>query len=302
MLKIEKKTGTFKSVDGQKIYYESRGQGEALVFVYGLACLMNHWHYQIDYFSEHYQTIVFDLRGHHRSPVPESFDHLNLEYLGHDIQTLLKEEGIKKAHFVGHSFGVPILLNTYKLNPHIFASMTLINGFATNPIQDILGLGFVEKIYHLLKEGYEKNPSLWTQLWRLGIDSPLSLPLTSLVGGFNLKLTHLKDIEIYTKGVANMDLGVFLKFFEELMAFDGRPILPEISCPTLIIGGEMDGVTPIRFQMEMEEGIPNSEYMSIPYGSHCSQLDFPEYLNLRLEKFLAASKEKAPRKLKNKRK
>lgn len=297
MIKIEKNTGYFKGIDGHSIYYESRGQGDTLVFVYGLACVTNHWHYQIEYFSQFYRTVVFDLRGHHRTHKPENDDHLSLDYLAHDIHSLLKHLNIKKAHFAGHSFGVPILLKAYDLYPEIFSSMTLINGFARSPIQDMFGLGIVEKIYRLLKEGYEKNPTLWTNIWRLGIDSPLSIPLTSLVGGFNIKLTHLKDIEIYTKGVANMDLSVFLKLFDELMKFNGKEILPRVTCPTLIIAGEKDGVTPASFQLELEETIPESELMNVPYGSHCTQLDFPEYVNLRLEKFLKAHRE-SPNKLK----
>ena len=36
----------------------------------------------------------------------------------------------------------------------------------------------------------------------------------------------------------------------------------------------------------MHHLIPNSEYALIPYGTHCTQLDLPEYVNLRIEKFL----------------
>ena len=57
---IEKQTGYFSSFDGTKIYYESRGAGEPIIFVYGIACLINHWHHQLSYFSESYQTITFD--------------------------------------------------------------------------------------------------------------------------------------------------------------------------------------------------------------------------------------------------
>ncbi|MEY4617387.1 MAG: alpha/beta fold family hydrolase [Pseudomonadota bacterium] len=286
MTKIEKKIGYFESFDGQQIYFESRGKGEPIVFVYGIACLINHWHHQIDYFSRSARTLVIDLRGHHKTAKPHSLDSLTIEHIGKDLKFLLQSLRINKAHFVGHSFGAQVLLSAYQSNPEMFKSLTLINGFASNPVSDMFGLGVVDKLYHFIRNSYRDNPVMWKTLWKLGVDSPLAVPFTSLAGGFNLKLTSLKDIQVYAKGVSNMDLDVFLKLFEELMNYDGSAILKTIECPTLVISGENDKVTPVKFQKEMAFNIPNSEFLVVPYGSHCTQLDFPDYINLKLEKFL----------------
>lgn len=288
MTKIEKKLGYFKSFDGHQIYFESRGKGEPIVFVYGIACLINHWHHQIDYFSNKGRTLVIDLRGHHKTSKPKDINALDIESLGQDLKALLDHFKIQKAHFVGHSFGVQVLLSAYKSHPEIFRSMAFINGFASNPIKEMFGLGVVEKLYYFIKTKYTENPALWKTLWKLGVESPLAVPFTSLAGGFNLKLTSLKDVQVYAKGVANMDLEVFLRLFEDLMNFEGNSILPSIDCPVLVISGENDRVTPSKFQKEMAHHIPNSEFLLVPYGSHCTQLDFPDYVNLRLEKFFEA--------------
>jgi pimeloyl-ACP methyl ester carboxylesterase len=290
MLKVEKKLGYFKSFDGHQIYFESRGKGEPVVFVYGIACLINHWHHQIEYFSKHNQTLIVDLRGHHKTAKPDQLDHLSLACLGRDLKALLDHFNLKRAHFVGHSFGAQVMLSAYQNHPEIFRSMTFINGFASNPIKEMFGLGVVDKLYRFIKTNYNDNPSLWKTLWRMGIDNPLTVPFTSLVGGFNLKLTSLKDIQVYTKGVANIDLEVFLYLFEELINFEGNQILPEIECPVLVISGEEDRVTPFKFQKEMADKIRHSEFLKVPYGSHCTQLDFPDYVNLRLEKFIKSNK------------
>lgn len=286
MRKIEKQLGYFESFDGHQIYFESRGRGTPIVFVYGIACLINHWHYQIDYFSKSMRTVIIDLRGHHKTKKPKDPCYLNIESLGKDLISLLKHLNLSQAHFVGHSFGAQVLLSAFRSNPEVFESMTFINGFASNPIKEMFGLGVVEKLYHFVNSNYKSNPTLWKNLWKLGIESPLAVPFTSIAGGFNLKLTNLKDIQVYVKGVANMDLDVFLCLFEELMSFDGRAILPKIDCPVLVISGENDRVTPVKFQREMAEAIPGAEFLMVPYGSHCTQLDFPDYINLRLEKFL----------------
>jgi len=293
MVKVEKKLGFFKGHDDHPIYYESRGKGDPIVFVYGIACLMNHWNHQIDYFSQTHRVITFDLRGHHKTARPQSIENLSLVSLGCDLKSLLEHLKISQAHFVGHSFGAQVLLSGYKQHPEIFKTMTFINGFATNPIKEMFGLGLVEKFYYFLKASYTQNPTLWKTLWKLGVENPLAVPLTSLAGGFNIKVTSLKDIQVYAKGVANIDLEVFLHLFEELMRFDGNSILSQIECPALIISGENDRVTPMKFQEALAQQIPHAEFLKVPYGSHCTQLDFPDYVNLRLEKFISLY-EKAP--------
>lgn len=288
MIKLE--TGYFNSFDNTPIYFEKRGEGEPLIFVYGIACLMNHWHHQVEYFSKTRQVITFDLRGHHKSADLKNSTTLNLNSMALDIVGLCEHLKIKKADFAGHSFGGPIILELYKIKPELFNSICLVNAFAKNPIKNMFGLDVVEPFYKYLRSQYEKSPELWSTVWRHAVDNPVSMQLAALAGGFNISLTHFKDIEVYARGVARMELSVFFQLFEELMNFDGEDILKEISVPTLIVSGEKDGVTPRSFQVHLHETIGGSELFSIPYGSHCCQLDFPDYFNLRYEKFLSGVK------------
>lgn len=282
---ISKSNGFFKSFDGTPIYYETRGDGPPIVFIYGIACLMNHWHHQVEYFSRTHQTICFDLRGHHKSSSIPEVKNLTINAIAQDLVGLLEYLGVSQAHFVGHSFGAPVILEAYKQKPDLFSSLCFINGFAKNPIEEMFGLNFVTPFFYFLRDQYNKSPDLWNALWRALVYNPLSMHLAALAGGFNIKLTHFKDIEVYTKGVSQMDLKIFLPLFEELMNFAGDDILGTISCPALIVSGESDHITPRRFQFELHEKIKGSEMLLVPYGSHCTQLDFPEFVNLRLEQF-----------------
>lgn len=283
---FEKKSGLIKSFDGTSIYYESRGKGEAIVFVYGIACLMNHWHHQIKYFSKNFQVISFDIRGHHQSNPLSNVQNINISSAAKDIEVILDELQVKKAHFVGHSFGAPVIFSAYDQFAERFNSITLINGFAKNPIKGMFGLDVVEPFFHFFKKQFQDSPALYTQLWRWAVYNPISMRAVAMVGGFNLKLTHFKDIEVYAKGVAHLDLNVFLSFFEDMMSFDGDHILKKIDVPTLIISGDDDNVTPKDFQTDMASKIKNSELVKVPYGSHCTQLDFPDYVNLKIENFI----------------
>lgn len=283
---IEKSTGFVKAFDGTPIYYEVRGHGEPLIFIYGIACLMNHWHLQVEHFAKTHQVILFDIRGHHKSTPVTNVNNFKFEHLAFDIKALLTHLDLKKAHFVGHSFGVPYMIKTYEQFPELFSSMTFINGFARNPLKKLFGFEFVEPFFNFLREQHRKSPDLWSNLWRGLIDNPLAFQLAALAGGFNIRLTQFKDIEMYGRGVARLELDYFFELFEQLLQFDGSSVLSHISCPTLIVAGDKDNLTPLSFQKEMLAGIKGSEFLLIPYGSHCSQLDFPEFINLKLSDFL----------------
>lgn len=283
---IEKKTGSFQAFDGTPIYYEVRGQGQPIVFIYGIACLMNHWHHQAEYFAKTHQVILFDIRGHHKSTPVNNLNNLKLEHLAFDLKGLMNHLGHKKAHVIGHSFGAPYILKTYEQFPEIFNSITFINGFSRNPLKKIFGLDFIEPLFNFLREQHRKSPDLWNTLWRGLIDNPVAFQLAALAGGFNIRLTQFKDIEMYGRGVSRLELPIFFELFEQLLQFDGRNILETITCPTLILAGDKDLLTPPSYQEEMHQLIAGSELTKIPYGSHCSQLDFPEYVNLKIADFL----------------
>jgi pimeloyl-ACP methyl ester carboxylesterase len=283
---VSKKTDYFKSFDGSRIYYEVRGQGRPLVLAYGIGCLINHWQHQIKYFSQHYQTIVFDFRAHHKSDIPQDRTQITLDAIARDIHCLMDHLGLERASFWGHSFGTQVLLRSYDINPQYFDNLVFINGFASNPIAGMFGNDLAGQVFRLVKSGFDIAPETLSYLWQMAVNNPVAVQMSALLGGFNLSLTHLKDIEIYLKGVASMDLNAFLQLFQNMMDYDGRPVFDRINVPTLIIGGKKDSVTPQKYQEEMNLKIRKSEFLMVPYGSHCTQLDMPDFVNLRIERFL----------------
>lgn len=283
MKNVSKEVGTYTTPDGAELYYEVRGEGAPIIFLYGIACVMNHWHHQIEYFSQKNRVYLYDFRGHHKSTHGKT-EHYTVQGMAQDLKNLLDHWGIDKAHFVGHSFGVPVLVAGADLFPERVLSFSFVNGFAHNPIKGMFGLDVIEPVFHGAKKLYEQNPALFSMVWKKLIDNPLSMVISGLAGGFNLKVTQFKDIEVYARGVAHLSMDLFLPLFEDMMNFDGRVIAQNISVPTLIITGDQDFVTPYKFQEDLHRAIKGSELVKVPYGSHCCQLDFPEYVNLRLEK------------------
>ena len=283
---IVKESGEFSSYDGARIYYESRGQGRPLIFCYGIGCLFNHWSPQIRHFSKKTKTIVFDYRGHHKSPIPKDKDSLTIEALARDLICLCEHLGIESADFVGHSFGVQVLIKAYSKRPELFRTMSFVNGLYQNPFESMVEADKLLEWISQMKRIYNQAPGLMDFLWGKGVSSPLLLILGFLTGGFSFGRTALKDIEIYARGVAAMDVRVFVDFFEEMIAFDGRDILSTLKVPTLILCGSKDALTPMEDQKRMNQMIQESRLHTIPHGSHCTQLDFPDELNLEIQNFI----------------
>ena len=67
---------------------------------------------------------------------------------------------------------------------------------------------------------------------------------------------------------------------------DNRGFLAEIKCPTLIIVGEQDVLTPVKVSQEMHEGIAGSQLEIIPECGHLSTMERPVVVNDLLRRWL----------------
>lgn len=69
---------------------------------------------------------------------------------------------------------------------------------------------------------------------------------------------------------------------------DNRPFLAAIRCPTVIIVGAQDALTPVKVSQEMHAGIAGSRLEVIPDCGHLATLERPEIVNGILLEWLAA--------------
>ena len=274
-----------KSFDGTRIFYSTEGQGKPLIFVYGLVCSSLHWTYQIEYFRHTHQAVWFDYRGHQNSETPADMSSLNIESLGKDLGRVLDELKIDKAVIIGHSMGVNAVLEFYRQQPNRFEAMVLANGTSKRPLENIFHINFSQKGFELIRKAHEISPEWVNKLWRLNEKNPFTEWLIRL-GGFNPLLSAREDVALYVKQVSEMDPAVFIKFIESYEHYDATAWLHEIKVPTLILAGEHDHITPLPQQQLLHQLIPGSELEIVKHGSHCSQMDLPELVNLKIERFL----------------
>jgi len=67
---------------------------------------------------------------------------------------------------------------------------------------------------------------------------------------------------------------------------DNRPLLASIRCPTLVIVGREDALTPPELAREIAAGIPGAKLEIIPDCGHLSTMERPEAVNRALRAWL----------------
>ena len=69
---------------------------------------------------------------------------------------------------------------------------------------------------------------------------------------------------------------------------DSRPFLKNIACPTLVVGGRQDAVTPPELLQEIADLIPHARLEFIDQCGHLSPLEQPEEVNRLMRAWLSA--------------
>lgn len=67
---------------------------------------------------------------------------------------------------------------------------------------------------------------------------------------------------------------------------DSRPDLARIACPTLVLCGEQDALTPADLSREMAAGIPDAELVLVPHCGHMATMEQPGAVNVALARWL----------------
>lgn len=278
--------GLFTARDGTSIYYEVAGEGRPLLFSYGLVCRREHWHHQIRHFCSRYRVITFDYRGHHRSAFPTNDQNLTLQWLANDIADLAAHLKLTEIVCLGHSLGVPVLTHAGNMLRESIKGMIFICGSVMNPFERMFFSSRMNVVYELGSVLYDYAPDAMTRLWRKMTDrSRLGFILTSTFG-FNPTLAEEQDVLRYLDGVNRAPLATFHSLLKDYSHFDGRDLLKTLNCPTLVIAGEDDCITPMDIQKEMATLIPKGQFLGIPEASHNAHMDLPAVVNGAIDKFL----------------
>jgi len=81
----------------------------------------------------------------------------------------------------------------------------------------------------------------------------------------------------------------FLREMQAIMGrSDSRPGLPAIACPTLVLVGEGDELTPPALSQEMAGAIPGARLVVVPDSGHLSTLERPQAVTQALVEWMGS--------------
>ena len=103
---------------------------EWIVFIHGAGGSSKTFGRQIAAFRSHFNLLLPDLRDHGNSKdlsKPEE-DEFSFRVVAHDVLTLMREKGIKQAHFIGISMGSIVIRIIEDIAPDVVSSVIIGGG------------------------------------------------------------------------------------------------------------------------------------------------------------------------------
>ena len=250
--------------------YEEWGSGEPLVLLHAFPCNRSMWMPQISALTQTRQIRVItpDFRGFGESDVPEG-PYL-MDALADDVAALLDALQIETCALGGISMGGYVAFAFYRKYGARLRALILVD---TRPQADTDAGRAAREELAQLAERQGSQAVVERQLPRLLTSATLQDPT-----GITARLRAMMEAATPT-GIAGALRGMALRL-------DSTALLPQITCPTLIITGEEDAITPPEDAQLMAERIPNAQLFIIPRAAHLSNLEQPEAFNQRLVAFL----------------
>ncbi|ABO48901.1 alpha/beta hydrolase fold protein [Desulforamulus reducens MI-1] len=227
---------------------------QRILFVHGAGGSHRHWRLQLAHLSKEYQAIAVDLPGHDLSegnPFNRVAEYSR--FIKDFVDCLLDVPFI----LVGHSMGGAIAMDFALKNSHRLAGLVLV------------GTGSRLRVMPQLLESFKKNKFF------AGLEQFLYSPDSSA----DMFSRAKKELE-------SVPPSVFFADFTACDNFNVGDRLGEITAPTLIISGEKDVMTPVKFGQLLFDQIPGAQISVIPKAGHMMMMERPREFNRVVEAFV----------------
>jgi pimeloyl-ACP methyl ester carboxylesterase len=261
------------------------GQGRPILLCNGLGGSWEAWSHQIQYFRDRYRLLSWDYRGLYGSAAPKDPDALRISDHAQDALGVLREEGVDRAALVGWSMGVQVGLEVFRSAPDQVASLAMVNGVAGRPWDYVFNLNLVGRLLPPFLRGLRSMPRTIESVVRQATRLPEPGEWVKRVGLAARTFDEQVAGEVIDK-FRTLDMDIFIRLLERMGEHDAWDVLPQIDVPVLVIAGSRDVFTPRSAAERMVRRTRGSEIMILPGATHYAALEYPEMVNLRLEKFL----------------
>lgn len=245
-----------KITNGEIFYAARRNElirsNAPLVFIHGAGANHLIWNGQLAAFAKIANTFALDLPGHGRSYGAGRKSILEYALAVHEFLDALK---LERARLVGHSMG--------------------------GAIAQTFALEFPERAAGLVLVGTGAKLRVAPQLLD-GIKSDLKTTARVLVDHYFAEnaSAHLKEKSFAQLLKTGSDITY--NDFAACDAFDVRERVKQITCPTLLLCGRFDKMTPPHYSEYLAQQIPHARLAIIENAGHMVMLEQPTAFNTAL--------------------
>ncbi|MBW2280067.1 MAG: alpha/beta fold hydrolase [Deltaproteobacteria bacterium] len=249
---------------GTGIYYETHGDGPAVVFAHGMGGNALSWWQQVPFFVEQgYRAIAFDHRGFFRSPcAPDEF---HPGRFPDDLLAILDAEGVERASLVCQSMGGWTGLPTAIRAPERVSALVLCGtpgGLDTEKTREArarlgsrMGSGRVEGNLALAPDYPRHEPAMAFLYDRLNALNPGLEP--AALASFGDETAQVREAQLESYGV-----------------------------PTRVISGTEDQLFSPEVLHDVAARIPGADIVDFPGVGHSTYFEAAERFNSVVLEFL----------------
>jgi pimeloyl-ACP methyl ester carboxylesterase len=255
-------------LNGGELAYRDTGSGggkEVVLLLHAFPLNGTMWSRQIAALEKRYRVIAPDYRGFGRSGLPP--EALTMPFVAQDVRALLAHLRVERAVVAGLSMGGYVALELFRQAPTLFRGLALCDtkagadseegakgreGFAKNALEKGLRWVADEMLPKLLKP----QP-----------DATAVKEVRELIG------------QATPAGVAAAQRGMARRP-------DSTATLATIGCPTLVLVGEQDALTPPAEAEKLAAGIKGAKLVKLAGAGHLSNLESPDAFNTALLEFI----------------
>ena len=264
----------FKNRNGLNIYYEVINENiepETIVFLNGVMASTSSWANQYNVLKKmNYKIILHDFLGQLKS---DNFEG-SYTFLNHveDVIELLDFLNVKKAHFIGTSYGGEVAMKLAANYPNYCKSISIIDSVSE------LDQELIDKV----TEWKDLAKTLNGEVFFKGM-MPSIYGETFITENKTFLNERAKAMNAIPDSYFFGQIALYNTFINDCYMTEE---LKNITCPTMVICGEVDFLKPMRFSKIIADNIKNSEYITIPDCGHVTIFEKPDELNSILLGFL----------------
>ncbi|HIJ80122.1 MAG TPA: alpha/beta hydrolase [Desulfuromonadales bacterium] len=263
----------YENRSGHKLWYDDQGEGTPIILLHGWGVSSAIWRYQIEGLGDRCRVITPDLRGHGNSKIVDAG--YDFPAFADDLVDLVTALDLHKVLLVGWSMGAEVATQAYSQIADRFCGLVLVSATPCFIARDRFryGLSAAELDGMRLKVRRGSRRALDGFYGRLFEEGELDAGCRD-------------EIDRLLAGCATPDTPALLGALDALAGADMRPLLPEITVPTLIVNGDCDRICLPQASRFLADSIPGSVQREFNGCGHAPFLSRPGIFNAEIISFI----------------